>query len=173
MPAPSPSESPSRSAEYGAAGFGNAFDLGYPDALEPGGDGLATAMEAALREAGSATDAIGYVAAHGSATRAGDVGEAQAMRQVFGDSNGLVGSSVKPATGNLMAGAGALNAAVAVLAIHHGAVPPTLNLEHEDPDCDALDWVPGEARESQLREALALARGFEGQNVALAMRAVN
>lgn len=154
------------------AGFGNAFDLGYPNALEPDGDGLAHAMEAALREAGIQPDAVGYVAAHGSATRAGDASEAAAMRRVFDGVNGLVGSSVKPATGNLMAGAGALNAAVAALALHHGAVPPTLNLEHEDPECDTLDWVPREAREAKPSEALALARGFEGQNVALAMRAV-
>jgi 3-oxoacyl-[acyl-carrier-protein] synthase II len=153
-------------------GFGNAFDPGYPTALEPHGDGLTHAIESALREAGTQPDTVGYVAAHGSATPAGDASEAAAMRRVFGGENGLMGSSVKPATGNLMAGAGALNAAVAVLAIHHGAVPPTLNLEHEDPVCEAVDWVPGEAREVKPTEAIALARGFEGQNVALAMRAV-
>ena len=70
-----------------------------------------------------------------------------------------------------MAAAGALNAAVAALAIHHGVVPPTLNLEQPDPVCN-LDWVPNQAREVRVEQALALARGWEGQNVALALRAI-
>ena len=78
---------------------------------------------------------------------------------------------MKPAAGHLCAGAGALNAAVAALAVHHGAMPPTLNLERPDPGCDGIDWIPNEAREEEVRQSLALARGFEGQNVALAFRA--
>ena len=79
---------------------------------------------------------------------------------------------MKPATGHLGAAAGALNAAVAALAVAHGAMPPTLNLENLDPACDGIDWVPKEAREAKVGLALALARGLEGQNVALALRAV-
>jgi 3-oxoacyl-[acyl-carrier-protein] synthase II len=78
---------------------------------------------------------------------------------------------VKPATGHLVGGAGALNLAVAVLAIEHGVMLPTLNLERPDPECDGLDWVPREARQGEVRQALALARGLEGQNVVLAIRA--
>jgi 3-oxoacyl-[acyl-carrier-protein] synthase II len=154
-------------------GFGSGFDAGDLLTPEREGEGLSHAIESALREAGSAPDAVGYVAAHGSATRRGDASEAHALRRVFGSDNGALASSVKAATGHLWGGAGALNAAVAALVVHHGAVPPTLNLENKDPDCDALDWVPREARETKVREALALARGFEGQNVALTMRAVD
>jgi 3-oxoacyl-[acyl-carrier-protein] synthase II len=78
---------------------------------------------------------------------------------------------VKPATGHLLGGAGALNAAVAALALTAGSLPPTLNLARPDPACE-LDWVVHEARTLEVGEALALSRGFEGQNVALAMRAV-
>ena len=72
----------------------------------------------------------------------------------------------------MIGGSGALNAAVAALAVHHGKIPPTLNLEHVDPECAGIDWVPGEARDVKVQRALALARGFEGQNVAVLMKAV-
>jgi 3-oxoacyl-[acyl-carrier-protein] synthase II len=81
-----------------------------------------------------------------------------------------VASSVKGATGHLVAAAGALNVGVAALALRHGTAPPTLNLENLDPDCAGLDWVPNEAREVKADVALAVARGLEGQNVALALR---
>ena len=155
------------------AGFGSGFDPNYIIKPDREGSALARTIEKALAEGGINADEVGYIAAHGEATRDGDVSEAHAIRSVFGEANGAVGSSVKGATGHLVAGAGALNAAVAALTLRHGAVPPTLNLEHEDPDCDALDWVPGEAREARPRAVLALARGFEGQQVALAMRAVD
>jgi 3-oxoacyl-[acyl-carrier-protein] synthase II len=90
---------------------------------------------------------------------------------VFGNDAEVAASSVKPATGHLVGGAGALNVAVAALAVSNGVVPPTLNLEHPDPDCDGLDWVPREARRTEVGQALALARGLEGQNVVLAIRA--
>jgi 3-oxoacyl-[acyl-carrier-protein] synthase II len=91
---------------------------------------------------------------------------------VFGkDAERLAGTSVKPATGHLMAAAGALNVAVAALALHHQVVPPTLNLEAVDKDC-AAGWVREKPRETRMDQALALARGLAGQNVALALRAV-
>jgi 3-oxoacyl-[acyl-carrier-protein] synthase II len=153
-------------------GFGNGYDAYKVITPHPEGRGMALAMQKALQEAGSAPDSIDYVATHGSGTRLGDASEARALCSVFGTgSNGPLASSVKPATGHLMGGAGALNVATAALALHHQAVPPTLNLEHPDADC-AFDWVPGEARKADIGEALALARGLEGQNVALAMRAV-
>jgi 3-oxoacyl-[acyl-carrier-protein] synthase II len=131
------------------------------------------AIQAALRDAGSEPASIDYVAAHGSGTRLGDASEAKALRTIFGPAgDGVVASSVKPATGHLVAAAGALNAAVAALAIHHQTVPSTLNLEEPDRACSGIDWVPGEARKARTDQALALARGMEGQNVALLMRAV-
>jgi 3-oxoacyl-[acyl-carrier-protein] synthase II len=153
-------------------GYGSASDAHAAMTPHPDGRGLAQAMDAALRDAGSRPDAVGYLAAHGSGTRLGDRSEARAIRKVFGrTADRLVGSSVKAATGHLMAAAGALNVAVAALALEHQVVPPTLNLERIDPDC-ALDWVPRKAREVRLEQALALARGLGGQSVALALRIV-
>jgi 3-oxoacyl-[acyl-carrier-protein] synthase II len=153
------------------AGLGNAYDSRRLITPDPDGGSLATAIGAALREADAAPGDVDYVATHGSGTRAGDASEARALRSVFGDDGKVAASSVKPATGHLIGGAGALNAAVAALAISNGVVPPTLNLEHPDPECDGLDLVPRESRRTQVRQALALARGLEGQNVALAIRA--
>jgi 3-oxoacyl-[acyl-carrier-protein] synthase II len=152
-------------------GLGNAYDARRLITPEPAGESLATAIASALREADAAPGDVDYVAAHGSGTRAGDASEASALRAVFGENGDVVASSVKPATGHLIGGAGALNAAVAALAVAKGVVPPTLNLEHPDPECDGLDWSPREARTTEVRLALALARGLEGQNVALAVRA--
>jgi 3-oxoacyl-[acyl-carrier-protein] synthase II len=145
------------------------------------GRALAHAIGAALRGTGEPAQAVDYVAAHGSGTRLGDASEAHALRAVFGDADGApMVSSVKPATGHLGAGAGALNLAVAALAVHHQYVPPTLNLNSPDPACGVsdsaagggIDWVTGQARAAPVRQALAVARGLEGQNVALAVRAV-
>src|SRR4029453_19047089 len=95
----------------------------------PGGRVRVRAMQAALSDAGTAPAAVSHVAAHGSGTRLGDASEARALRSVFGEAGrALAGSSIKPATGHLMAAAGALNVAVAALALHHQVVPPTLNL---------------------------------------------
>jgi 3-oxoacyl-[acyl-carrier-protein] synthase II len=152
-------------------GLGNAYDSRQLITPDPDGGSLATAIGAALREGDAEPGDVDYVATHGSGTRAGDASEARALRSVFGDGGKVAASSVKPATGHLIGGAGALNAAVATLAISNGVVPPTLNLEHPDPECDGLDLVPRESRRTQVRQALALARGLEGQNVALAIRA--
>jgi 3-oxoacyl-[acyl-carrier-protein] synthase II len=153
-------------------GFGNAYDSRRLITPDPQGGSLASAVGAALREAGASPGDVDYVATHGSGTRAGDASEARALRSIFGEDGNVVASSVKPATGHLIGGAGALNAAVAALAISKGVLPPTLNLEHPDPACDGLDLVPRESRRTEVRQALALARGLEGQNVALAIRAV-
>jgi 3-oxoacyl-[acyl-carrier-protein] synthase II len=152
-------------------GFGSAFDNHRLITPDPQGSSLTRAIEAALKEGGTEAGEIAYVAAHGSGTKLGDVSEAQALERVFGTNGVVAASSVKPATGHLLGGAGALNAAVAALAIGKGTIPPTLNLKTPDPAC-RLDWVPGEARETEVGAALAVARGFEGQNVALAMRAI-
>jgi 3-oxoacyl-[acyl-carrier-protein] synthase II len=129
-------------------------------------------VERALELARTPAEAVGYVAAHGEGTREGDASEAAGLRAVFGADGGLVASSVKGATGHLVGAAGALNAALAALAIARGAVPPTLNLENLDPDCEGIDWAPGQARETAVENAVAVARGLEGQNVALALSRV-
>jgi 3-oxoacyl-[acyl-carrier-protein] synthase II len=153
-------------------GFGSGFDAYKLLTPHPEGQGLSRAISGALREAGSSPQAIEYVAAHGSGTRLGDASEARALQTVFGgDARGLTASSVKPATGHLVAGAGALNVAVAALAIRHQQVPPTLNLKRLDPVCQ-MDWVPGQARGMRVDQALAVARGLEGQSVALTMQRV-
>ena len=151
-------------------GFGSGSDIGHLVTPDSDGHGVRLAAEAALREAGTAPADVGYVAAHGSGTKLGDTSEARALSGLL-DGGGTSISSVKPATGHLCAGAGALNAAVAALAVHHGALPPTLNLEQPDRACDGVDYIANEAREAKVHEALAMARGFEGQNVALALRA--
>src|SRR5439155_16272731 len=152
------------------AGFGSAYDSYGLLTPEPGGRPLATAIAAALRDAGASAADVSYVVTHGCGTRAGDASEARALRAVFGDRRGPAASSIKPATGHLVGGAGALNAAAAVLALHHQTLPPTLNLETIDPACDGIDWVSGESRQAVPSVALAVARGLEGQNVALVVR---
>lgn len=150
-------------------GFGGANDTEHLLTPDPDGRAVAKAIESALKEAGAGPADVGYVAAHGSGVKHEDASEARALHSVLGSP---VASSVKPATGNLVAAAGALNAAVAALALSDGVLPPTLNLHNVDPDCEGVDWNAGEAREASVSLALALARGLEGQNVALALRAV-
>jgi 3-oxoacyl-[acyl-carrier-protein] synthase II len=132
---------------------------------EPTGEPLAAAITKARAQAGAEID---FVATHGCATRLGDVSEARALRSALG--SGACATSVKPATGHLVAAAGALNVVVCALAIDAGAVPPTLNLDRPDPDCD-FDWVAGQARQLRVRNAIAIGRGLEGQQVAVALGA--
>ena len=147
-------------------GFGSSSDISHLITPDPSGQPLADAIAGALREAGA--DHVDYVATHGSGTRAGDSSEAAALRIALG--NGAAASSVKPATGHLGAASGAGNAAVAALALDRQVLPPTLNLKNIDPACAGVDWVTENARVANVSEALAIARGFEGQNVALALR---
>ena len=149
-------------------GFAATFDGEQLLTPEPTGRALSVAVSRALDEAKVNVPDVDYVATHGCATRLGDVSEARALQAVFGTGRTPVASSVKPATGHLVAGAGALNAAVCALAVDSSAVPPTLNLDRPDPDCP-LDWVPREARRVDVRHAVSIARGLEGQQVALAL----
>lgn len=153
-------------------GFGSGTDCVRPPATDPRARGLTRAITRALHDArrDSTTD---YIAAHGCATPQGDVSETHALHDALGHAAKAAQiSSVKPQTGHLVGGAGALNAAVAALALHHGTIPATRNLDEPAAECD-LDWVPGSPRESRPGTALALARGLEGQAAALSMRAVH
>ena len=153
-------------------GAGAAFDAGHLASPDQSGRAVTAAAERALQAGDVGTADVDYIAAHGDGTIDGDASEAAGLRTAFGSDGGLLSSSVKPATGNLVGAAGALNAAVAALALANQTVPPTLNLENLDPACTGIDWIAKEARETRVEVALALARGLEGQNVALALRAV-
>lgn len=150
-------------------GYGAGHDARTPPAADPAGRGLARAVRRSLEDARVNADELGYVAADGSGTVTGDAGEAVALRTALGEAAMAVPvSTPKPQTGHLVGGGGALNAAVSALALFHGVVPATLNLDRPDPVC-ALDHVRGSARQSRPRHALALARGIEGQAVALTL----
>ena len=148
-------------------GFAGTLDIAQRITPELGGEALAVAIGRCLDEARVNPADVGWVAAHGCATALGDVSEAAALRTAFGD-RPPPASSVKPATGHLVAAAGALNAAVGVLAVDGDTVPATLNLDRPDPAC-AGNWVRGDARRGPVRHVVALARGLEGQQVALSV----
>jgi 3-oxoacyl-[acyl-carrier-protein] synthase II len=154
------------------AGYGASCDAFHITQPDPDGRGLMLAMRGALRTAGLAPEAIDYVNAHGTSTPYNDKFETAAIKQVFGDhARRLKISSTKSMTGHLLGGAGAIEAAATVKAIDTGIVPPTINLETPDPDCD-LDYVPNIAQRVPVRAALSNNLGFGGQNAALVFRAL-
>jgi 3-oxoacyl-[acyl-carrier-protein] synthase II len=149
------------------AGYGMSSDAYHITLPRPGGSGAARAMQAALDDAGLDAGEIDYVNAHGTSTRANDATETAAVKAVFGNRAPLVPvSATKSMTGHLLGGAGALEALVCILAIRDGIVPPTINYEHPDPECD-LDYVPNEARRVEVHAAMSNSFGFGGHNVAL------
>lgn len=152
-------------------GFGSAFDPSPPLQPHPNGPALVHAVGAALREAGAGPADIGYAAAHGDGTPCGDRSEAHGLHAALGTAGRTAISSVTPATGNLVAAAGALNVGVAALAVRDQVAPPTLNLHHPDPPADG-NWITGEARQLRTTHTLALSRGFTGQHTAIVLRAM-
>ncbi len=134
----------------------------------PGGAGAARAMTEALRDADLEPAAIDYVNAHGTSTPANDPTETAAIKLAFGEEEArrVAISSTKSMTGHLLGGAGALEAIACVLAIRDGVIPPTINYEQPDPECD-LDYVPNTARRSTVQNAMSNSFGFGGHNVAL------
>ncbi len=149
-------------AAMGGAVTADAYHVAAPD---PDGRGAARAMTRALQYAGLSSDDVDYVCAHATATPVGDVAEARAIRQALGPRADRVAvSSPKSMVGHLMGASGALSALVAVKAIHEGVVPPTTNLERQDPECD-LDCVPNIARRMEVGIAMANGFGFGGQNI--------
>jgi len=150
-------------------GGGRTADAYHITAPDPDGDGAARAMSTALRNSGLNPEEIGYICAHGTSTPLNDAIETRAIRTVFGDhADHLAVSSVKSMTGHLMGAAGALSGAATALALYHGVLPPTINHETPDPDCD-LDYVPNEARDCGLNVALVNGFGFGGQNGVVAL----
>lgn len=151
----------------GGAITSDAYHITAPD---PQGDGAARAMRLALERAGMAPEEIQVVFAHGTSTPLNDVVETKAIKVVFGPhANRLAVSATKSMVGHLIGAAGAISALAAVLAIRDGVVPPTINLDHPDPECD-LDYVPYTARRSPVKAAMVNAFGFGGQNVVTIFR---
>ncbi len=148
-------------------GYGMSAD-GYHITLpRPGGMGAARAMQHALRNAKLAPGDIDYINAHGTSTPANDTTETAAIKLAFGDDAYKVPvSSTKSMTGHLLGGAGAVESIACVLAIRDGVIPPTINLDNPDPECD-LDYVPNTARSADLRYVMTNSFGFGGHNVAL------
>ena len=152
-------------------GYGMTGDAHHMTAPDPEGDGAARAMAAAVRDAGLDVGAVGYINAHGTSTQYNDKFETIAIKRVFGEhARRLAVSSTKSMTGHLLGAAGGVEAIATVLALHHGILPPTINYETPDPDCD-LDYVPNQARKQDVEVALSNAFGFGGTNATLAFRA--
>ena len=155
-------------AEVAGGGLtGDAFHISAP---EPSGYGAARAMERAILDAGLEMEQVDYVVAHGTSTPLNDATETKAIRKAFGaHAERLAVSSNKSMIGHTLGAAGAMSALAAVLAIRDGVIPPTINYETADPDCD-LDYVPNVARQAQVNVAIANGFGFGGQNAVAVFR---
>ena len=154
--------------ELGGYGMsGDAYHMTQPAA---GGEGVARAMIAALKDADVQPEMVGYINAHGTSTPLNDKNETAALKTVFGDhAYKLAVSSTKSMTGHLLGGAGGIEAIAAALAIHSGVLPPTINYDNPDPDCD-LDYVPNVARNQQVEVAVSNNSGFGGHNAVIVMK---
>lgn len=150
-------------------GYGASCDAYHISAPDPDGIGAALAMRLALEDAGLAPGQVDYINAHGTSTPLGDKLETLAIKEVFGEHAGkLAVSSTKSMTGHLLGSAGGLEAAACVLSITRGVIPPTINMEQPDPECD-LDYVPNVARQKSVGIALTNSFGFGGHNATLVL----
>lgn len=148
-------------------GYGLTGDAYHITSPAPEGEGAARCMTMALKDGGVAPERVGYINAHGTSTKYGDEIETAAIRTVFGDHSSSVAiSSTKSMTGHLLGAAGGVEAVVAVLSIYRGLIPPTINLDNPDPECD-LDYVPHRARKADIQYALSNSFGFGGTNACL------
>ncbi len=149
------------------AGYGSSADAFHITAPSEDGDGGRRAMAMAIRKAGIRPDEVDYINAHGTSTPFNDRIETLAIKRLFGDhACRLAISSTKSMTGHLLGGAGGLEGGISALAVYHQLVPPTINLENPDPECD-LDYVPHAGRAMPIRYALSNSFGFGGTNAAL------
>ena len=148
-------------------GYGNTADANHVTAPAPGGEGAARCMRMALRHAGLNPEDISYINAHGTSTPQGDIAETQAIKTVFGEhARKLAVSSTKGATGHMLGAAGAVETIACTKAIETGIVPPTINYQVPDPECD-LDYVPNTAREMPVNAILNNSFGFGGHNASI------
>lgn len=150
-------------------GYGMSADAYHITQPAPEHEGGFRVMRNAVRDAGVSPQVIGYVNAHGTSTPIGDTLEAHAIRNFFGEHT-LAVSSTKSMTGHLLGGAGGLEAAITVLALHDQILPPTINLENPDPDTVGMDLVPNQARKAEIEYAMSNSFGFGGTNGALLFR---
>ncbi len=151
----------------GYAANADAYHITSPS---PEGAGAAKCMRKCLEDGGLDPNDVDYINAHGTSTPQGDVAETQAIKHVFGERAARIGvSSTKSMTGHTLGAAGAIESVFTILAIERGILPPTINYEHPDPECD-LDYVPNKAREARIRVALNNSFGFGGTNTTLAFR---
>jgi 3-oxoacyl-[acyl-carrier-protein] synthase II len=152
------------------SGYGNTADAHHLTAPSPGGEGAARSMKMALRSAGLNPADVSYINAHGTSTPQVDIAETQAIKSVFGDhAKKLAVSSTKGATGHMLGAAGAVETAACVLAIKFNIVPPTINYQTPDPECD-LDYVPNVAREMPVNAIVNNSFGFGGHNSTIAAK---
>ena len=150
-------------------GYGLNSDAHHITAPSPGGEGAQRCMRMALAGAGVSPDQVTYINAHGTSTKFNDATESAAIKAVFGDHAGkLAISSTKSMTGHLLGAAGGVETAVSALVVHRGVIPPTINQEHPDPECD-LDYTPNEAREKPVHVAMSNSFGFGGTNASLVL----
>ncbi|HWJ02549.1 MAG TPA: beta-ketoacyl-ACP synthase II, partial [Verrucomicrobiae bacterium] len=152
------------------AGYGSTCDAHHITSPAPGGTGAAKAMEMAIRDAGLTPAEISYINAHGTSTDANDANESAAIKTVFGpDAQKVAISSTKSMTGHLMGAAGAIELIACAKAIEEDLVPPTINYETPDPECD-LDYVPNEARRMPVEAAMSNSLGFGGHNATVVLK---
>jgi len=146
---------------------GDAYHITAPDEQ---GRGASRAMELALRDAKISKEEVTYINAHGTSTPLGDAAEARAIKNSFGDhAKKLAISSTKSELGHLLGASGGVEAVISALSIHRNLIPPTINLDNPDPECD-LDFVPHKARECRVTVAMSNSFGFGGHNASLLMR---
>ena len=152
------------------AGYGASADAYHITAPEPEGLGAIQSMQACLEDAGEPPDAVGYVNAHGTSTPLNDAAETRALKKALGDhAYRTPVSSTKSMTGHMLGAAGAVEAAVASLVVRDGVIPPTINYEHPDDDCD-LDYVANTARVAHVEIGVSNSFGFGGHNTAVVFR---
>ena len=150
-------------------GYGMSADAFHMTQPAPGGDGARRAMVSCLQDGGIDPPDVGYINSHGTSTPHGDIAETAAAKDVFADhAYRLVMNSTKSMTGHLLGAAGALEASITLMVLEHGVIPPTINLDHPDPECD-LDYAGNHAVEREVRVALTNSFGFGGHNVSLAL----
>jgi 3-oxoacyl-[acyl-carrier-protein] synthase II len=153
-------------------GYGATCDANHITAPAPGGEGAARAMRNAILDAGLTPEMVDYVNAHGTSTPLNDKNETAAIKGALGEhARKVMVSSTKSMTGHLLGAAGGIETVICALALQNGVVPPTMNYETPDPDCD-LDYVPNAARNVKIRVALNNSLGFGGHNSSLLMKAI-
>jgi 3-oxoacyl-[acyl-carrier-protein] synthase II len=153
-------------------GHGATSDAHHITAPHPEGDGAYNSMKMAVENAGIDFSEVGYVNAHGTSTPLGDIGETKAIKRTFGDhSKNLLVSSTKSMTGHLLGAAGGIETIYCAMALHTGIIPPTINLENQDPECD-LNYVPNKAVKADIKYALNNSFGFGGTNSSLVLKKV-